>query len=118
MTIAMVQKGLEPNGCGRSTLVKNRHRGQGGSKDLGGGGGEGADLRGGKVGKYLREEKGEDLGGGGGGGLRGAWEGKILGKRSQGGKRPSGLKGGKDLHGERGEKILGRKKEISGGKRP
>ena len=26
MSIAMVQKGLEPNGCGRSTLVKNRHK--------------------------------------------------------------------------------------------
>ena len=26
MSIAMVQKGLEPHGCGRSTLVKNRHK--------------------------------------------------------------------------------------------
>ena len=26
MSIAMVQKGLEPNACGRSTLVKNRHK--------------------------------------------------------------------------------------------
>ena len=26
MSIAMVQKGLEPNGCKRSTLVKNRHK--------------------------------------------------------------------------------------------
>ena len=26
MSIAMVQKGLEPNGCGRSTLVKNKHK--------------------------------------------------------------------------------------------
>ena len=26
MSIAMVQKGLEPNGCRRSTLVKNRHK--------------------------------------------------------------------------------------------
>ena len=27
MSIAMVQMGLEPNGCGPSTLVKNRHQG-------------------------------------------------------------------------------------------
>ena len=26
MSIAMAQKSLKPNGCGRSTLVKNRHK--------------------------------------------------------------------------------------------
>ena len=81
---------------------------------------------GGRGEKDLREEKGEDLRKGkglgkGGKGLGGERRERIStgkggkdlrgkGRRSQGGKRPWGGKGGKDFNRARGEKILGRKR--------